>query len=201
MNKETTKNMISKAQVVCVLFFLICLLIDIPFTNAYFSAHKTSAPIIVLVEGKNEAPAVSPAQEDQATDLEEEEAKTDVAAIEIDGPAEIAIPHLLAEDQVDHISFQYTAIVFNEQKEKMSDEKVNWSLAAATPGVTISDDGVVTVTSEAVPGSCHIYATSQTNEQVAAALEVLLILPHTDSSAEPVEAGEEIAKDTEEILQ
>ena len=86
-----------------------------------------------------------------------------VTNVVVSGPGYIAIP----EDET--VSEQYTATVFNQFNQPMPDEDVSWSTLPDhddLPGVSIDDNGVLSISPDAEEDDILVIATSASNPNV-----------------------------------
>jgi len=86
-----------------------------------------------------------------------------VTNVVVSGPGSIAIP------ETEVVTEQYTASVFNQFNQLMPEEEVIWSTIPdqdELPGVSIDDDGVLSITADAEEDEILIVATSQSNPNV-----------------------------------
>ena len=149
-------------------FTILCLIVNLPFAQAYFSKRKTSEiPHTVLIVGpskiKIEGPdkVVLPAPPDPAQ-----------AAGENEGPA------LMRSGAESAVLLVYKAEVLDQFDRPMPEEVVIWDiLGGPYPGIYISAGGEVVVTSEAAPGIYTIVAISASDENVVAFFELELVAP------------------------
>ncbi len=72
--------------------------------------------------------------------------KSEVTTIEVEGEQELILPVL---GSVNH-SAAYTAIVKDQQGEEMTEQTVVWSVTGDITGISINQQGIVTITDEAV---------------------------------------------------
>ncbi|MCR3921330.1 MAG: hypothetical protein NUK65_02295 [Firmicutes bacterium] len=154
---------------------------------------------------------IQPLKEDSpvATELLEEATTTEeqpvVTSLQIEGLNNVLIPTSLMDAALDSISclYTYTAAVSDQGEQYMEHETVSWSLAEEIVGVTINESGEVTVTSEALPGSMVIVATSKTNPLVFSTLDVTLIMEEVqeqEPSEKQLSEEEEVIPETEPTI-
>lgn len=113
----------------------------------------------------------------------------EIAAIEVLGPGEIVIP--LEESEV----YRYDCVVLDTEGGRAEKEKVTWSVEGL--GVSIDQQGILTVTNVAVPGTITIKAVLDSNEDIQGAMEVALAVP--DEIPEEELIPEEIVPEEELI--
>jgi lysophospholipase L1-like esterase len=92
----------------------------------------------------------------------------EVTSIEVSGVASIEIP------ATGDVTAQYSATVKDQSGNEMADETVTWSLQEAVTGVSINNNGLVTVTDQAEAGNFTVKATSNTDTAVSGILAVTL---------------------------
>lgn len=93
-------------------------------------------------------------------------------AVELTGPSNIIIPVVDEDVPVAEVTHQFTAVVLDQQGNMLSEEAVTWELAEDAQGVSLSEAGVLTVTSLALPGTITIITRSVNDDSIIRTLAV-----------------------------
>lgn len=72
------------------------------------------------------------------------------------------------------IKSKYSASVIDQNSEAIPGEAISWSISPEVPGVSVLQDGTVTVDSTAVPGSVNLVASSVSSPSLSKSMNILL---------------------------
>ncbi|MGI6703796.1 MAG: hypothetical protein ACOX42_07210 [Clostridia bacterium] len=105
---------------------------------------------------------------DNVIEINREE-MVEITLIEVLGPGDIVIP---AEGEGLYGLHQYDIMVFDAEGKEVPGVEVSWSVTGQ--GVRISQDGVLTVTPAAAPGTITVAATLRSDDKVQGIMDVTL---------------------------
>ncbi|HHX75053.1 MAG TPA: hypothetical protein GX699_09145, partial [Firmicutes bacterium] len=156
---------------------VLLMLLNLPYTQAYFSKYKKSDSLTMLVIGADSITITGP----EAIDL---------PSSSTEGGDEEGIA-LLAVDTAWAV---YQAEVLDQFGRPLPDEAVIWDiLDGPHTGISLSRNGELSITPEAAPGIYTIVAISASDKNVMAFFEIELVAPETDENDE--DPGDEPGED------